>query len=44
MKWSRAHTLVAGFGLLALTNTVALVGVAWNRAGEDAKLRLRSAR
>jgi hypothetical protein len=40
MKWSRTHTLIAGLGLLALTNAVALVGVAYNRAGEEAKLRL----
>ena len=41
MKWSRTHTLIAGLGLLALTNAVALVGAAYNRSGEpEAKLRL----
>lgn len=41
MKWSRTHTLIAGVGLLALTNAVALVGAAYNRSGEpEAKLRL----
>ena len=41
MRWSRTHTLVAGLGLIALTNAVALLGVAWNRSGEpDATLQL----
>jgi Domain of unknown function (DUF4824) len=40
MKWTRRHTLAAGLGLIALTNAVALVGAAWNRSGEEAKLRL----
>jgi hypothetical protein len=41
MKWSRAHTLVAGIGLIALTNAVALLGVVYNRSGEpSAVLRL----
>jgi hypothetical protein len=41
MNWSRTHTLIAGLGLMALTNAVALVGVAYNRSGEpEAKLRL----
>jgi len=40
MSWSRMHTMIAGLGLLALANAVALVGVAYNRAGEEAKLRL----
>jgi hypothetical protein len=41
MNWSRAHTLGAGLGLIALTNAVALVGVAYNRGGEpEAALRL----
>jgi hypothetical protein len=34
MKWSRTHTLVAGLALILATNTVALVGVAYNRSGE----------
>ncbi len=33
-KWTRMHTLIAGIALIALTNAVALVGVAWNRTGE----------
>jgi hypothetical protein len=41
MNWSRTHTLIAGLGLLALTNAVALLGVAYNRSGEpEATLRL----
>jgi len=41
MKWSRAHTVAAGIGLIALTNTVALLGVLYNRSGEaSAVLRL----
>ena len=40
MSWSRKHTLIAGLALMALTNAVALVGVAWNRSAEEAKLRL----
>jgi hypothetical protein len=38
MKWSRARTLAAGLGLIALTNAVALLGVAWNRSGEPQAL------
>ena len=34
MMWSPAHTLIAGAGLIVLTNAVALVGVAYNRSGE----------
>ena len=34
LSWSRAHTLVAGLALIALTNAIALGGVAWNRSGE----------
>jgi hypothetical protein len=34
MTWSRAHTVIAGLGLVALTNAVALVGVVYNRSGE----------
>ncbi len=33
MRWSRAHTLIAGAGLVVLTNAVALIGVAYNRSG-----------
>lgn len=41
MTWSRTHTLVAGLALIALTNAVALGGVAWNRSGEpDSVLQL----
>ena len=41
MRWSRAHTVIAGAGLIALTNAVALIGVAYNRSGEpDAVLML----
>jgi hypothetical protein len=41
MNWSRTHILIAGLGLIALTNAVALVGVAYNRSGEpEATLRL----
>jgi hypothetical protein len=34
MAWSRKHTMVAGVALIAATNAVALVGVAYNRSGE----------
>jgi hypothetical protein len=34
MRWSRAHTLIAGAALIVLTNGVALVGVAYNRSGD----------
>lgn len=41
MNWSRTHTLIAGIGLIGLTNAVALVGVVYNRSGEPgAVLRL----
>lgn len=41
MNWSRTHTLIAGAGLIALTNAVALLGVVYNRSGEpEAKLNL----
>jgi hypothetical protein len=33
LTWSRGHTLGAGLALIALTNAVALGGVAWNRGG-----------
>ncbi len=41
MIWSRAHTVIAGLGLVALTNAVALLGVVYNRSGEpEAKVSL----
>jgi hypothetical protein len=41
MTWSRTHTVIAGLGLIALTNAVALLGVVYNRSGEpEAKLGL----
>jgi hypothetical protein len=41
MTWSRKHTLIAGLGLIALTNAVALVGVVYNRSGgPETTLRL----
>jgi len=41
MKWSRRHALIAGLALIALTNTVALVGAIYNRSGEpESTLRL----
>lgn len=41
MTWSRKHTLVAGIALVALTNAVALGGVAWNRSGTpESELKL----
>lgn len=32
--WTRRHTLIAGLGVILLTNAVALGGVLWNRSGE----------
>lgn len=41
IAWSRRHTLAAGIALIALTNAIALIGVAYNRGGEpEALLRL----
>jgi len=41
MTWSRKHTLIAGIALIALSNAVALIGVAYNRSGEpESELRL----
>lgn len=34
MNWSRKHTLIAGLAIIAITNAVALTGVAYNRGGE----------
>jgi len=34
MNWSRTRTLIAGAAVIALTNAVALLGVAYNRSGE----------
>lgn len=39
--WSRRTSLLAGVALIALTNAVALGGVAWNRSGEsESRLQL----
>jgi hypothetical protein len=41
MSWTRTHTLIAGVALIALTNAIALGGVAWNRAGgPESELKL----
>jgi uncharacterized protein DUF4824 len=41
MTWSRKHTLIAGLGLIAVTNAIALFGVVYNRGGgPEATLRL----
>jgi hypothetical protein len=41
MKGSRQHALIAGLALIAITNTVALGGAAYNRSGEpDSTLTL----
>ena len=41
ITWSRTGTLVAGIALIAITNAVALVGVAWNRSGgPESELKL----
>ena len=41
MTWSRKHSLIAGLGLIALTNAIALFGVVYNRSGgPEATLRL----
>ena len=41
MNWSRRHALIAGLALIAITNTVALGGAAYNRSGEpDSTLTL----
>ncbi len=41
LTWSRRHTLIAGVALVAISNAVALGGVAWNRSGEpDSVLQL----
>ena len=41
MTWSRKYTLVAGLGLIVLTNAIALFGVVYNRSGApEATLRL----
>lgn len=40
MNWTRRHTLATGFALIAITNAVALLGAAWNRSGEEARLAL----
>src|SRR4029077_3874453 len=40
MSWTRKHTLATGLALIAVTNAVALLGAAWNRSGEEARLAL----
>jgi uncharacterized protein DUF4824 len=41
LTWSRNRTLVAGLALIAVTNAVALGGVAWNRSGTpESELKL----
>ncbi len=41
MRWTRKHAMGAGIALIAATNAVALLGVAYNRSGEpDSTLRL----
>lgn len=41
LTWSRNRTLIAGIALIALTNAVALGGVAWNRSGApESELKL----
>jgi hypothetical protein len=41
LAWSRKHTLVSGLALIAVTNAIALGGVAYNRGGEqDSVLKL----
>lgn len=41
MTWSRTRTLAAGVTLIAITNAVALYGVAYNRSGEpESRLQL----
>ena len=41
MNWSRSSILIAGVGLILLTNAIALGGVAYNRSGEpESILRL----
>ncbi|MFL6653087.1 MAG: DUF4824 family protein, partial [Sulfurifustaceae bacterium] len=38
IAWSRKRTLLAGIALIAATNAVALVGVAYNRSGEPSSV------
>jgi len=41
IAWSRMHTLIAGAALIAITNAIALSGVAYNRSGApDSTLKL----
>ncbi len=41
MTWSRKYTLIAGLGLIAVTNAIALSGVVYNRSGgPEATVRL----
>jgi hypothetical protein len=41
MNWTNRHSCLAGLGLIALVNAIALLGVAWNRNGvADSQLQL----
>src|SRR5262249_62066632 len=40
VNWTRNRTFAAGAVLVALTNAIALGGAAWNRSGEESRLRL----
>lgn len=40
MIWTRTHAFAVGAVLIALTNAIALGGAAWNRSGEESRLRL----
>jgi len=40
VNWTSKHTFAAGAVLVALTNAIALGGAAWNRSGEESRLRL----
>src|SRR5262249_7534266 len=40
VNWTSKHTFAVGAVLVALTNAVALGGAAWNRSGEESRLRL----
>ena len=33
MNWTRRHSLIAGVGLILITNVVVLLGVAYNKSG-----------
>jgi len=40
MAWSRTRTLVLGLALIVVTNTVALIGVSYNRSAVESTLHL----